>query len=476
MDKDMAETRRKQLGLPTTATDEECEAAEKVAAEKVKELRRAQDRRDIGLPVTATDEEYMAEYRRLKRRHDVGLPDTATDEECEAKEKKEHERQYRRWVEVEERRDIAEKNGEISPRYVTAGIIEKALLRRANLGLPEKPSAALIEELRGQNLSIKKLQEQAMGGTADVPCKLWSSIGSQDHGGVPVDHQWPHAKTHGPDQHWYSEPEVYPRYLMGPYWGGGPAGIYIEQGDGRQDPGPKEALLVLLANETECRHKERRVHFGLPLDASQGALDRAEYKGWAAAEQRREQMEEQSKQDIEAREQELQAQSDALNAQIAAHDEKMRASQEAADAETAARDEAFRAMMDGRQADREAARLERVAQKEEAEEATAERYALLLSGMSKEEIDEQVAAEVAVAVVEEAEEGEVAATHLVAHTARAAPAAAPSGGPATAHTEEAAGGDGDGGGAFGGGGGFLKPDEQRIGSYVEDSFGNVYYK
>jgi hypothetical protein len=129
---------------------------------------------------------------------------------------------------------------------------------------------------------------------------------------------------------------------MGPYWGGGPAGIYIEQGDGRQDPGPKEALLVLLANETECRHKERRLHFGLPLDASQGALDRAEYKSWAAAEQRREQMEEQSKQDIEAHKQELQAQSDALNAQIAAHDEKMRASQETADAETAARDEAFR--------------------------------------------------------------------------------------------------------------------------------------
>ena len=105
-------------------------------------------------------------------------------------------------------------------------------------------------------------------------------------------------------------------------------------------------------------------------------------------------------------------------------------------------------MMDGRRADREAARLERAAQKEEAEEATAERYAVLLSGMSKEEIDEQVAAEVAVAVVEEedVEEGE----------------------------EEAVGG--DGGGAFGSGGGFLMPAEQRIGSYVEDSFGNVYYK
>jgi hypothetical protein len=39
--------------------------------------------------------------------------------------------------------------------------------------------------------------------------------------------------------------------------------------------------------------------------------------------------------------------------------------------------------------------------------------------------------------------------------------------------EEAAG---DGGGAFGSGGGFLRPDEQRLSSYEEDSLGNVHYK
>ena len=68
--KTVAEARRTKLGLPPTATDEECAAIQKMVAWCIK----------LGLPMTATNEECTAEE--ATRRTRLGLPPAATEEEC----------------------------------------------------------------------------------------------------------------------------------------------------------------------------------------------------------------------------------------------------------------------------------------------------------------------------------------------------------------------------------------------------------